>query len=93
MFLPCAITLNPVEYPFNIKIEDRLDTILEEIGEFDKKDAISLDIFPIVWENILLEIPSKVVSKDAETKNLKGDGWELVREEKANTPLDKLKDT
>ena len=36
----------------------------------------------------------KVVSKDANTSNLKGDGWEFVTNErkKTNPELEKLKD-
>lgn len=86
MILPCALTLKPVEYPFNIKIEDGLDKILEEIGE---KAVNSLDIFPIVWENILLEIPSKVVADEVNT-SISGDGWKLITEEKGNTPFEEL---
>ena len=39
-----------------------------------------------------MEIPMKVVSKDANTSNLKGDGWEFVTndEEETNPELAKL---
>ncbi len=92
MVLPCSVTLKPVSYPFTIKVETGLEQIIKEIEENVKKDQNSLDIFPIVWENILLEIPSKIVSEDAKDRCIKGDGWELVTDVKANTPLDKLED-
>ena len=94
MVLPCSITLKPVDYPFNIENEQSLDEILNESGENLKKDENTLDILPIIWENILMEIPMKVVSKDASTSNLKGDGWEFVTGERKSTNpgLEKLKD-
>ena len=69
MILKDDITLEPVEYKFN--------TDLEEILE--KKQNI-LDITEILWQNILVEIPSKVRSTD-EAINLEGDGWRVISEE------------
>ena len=90
MILKDDITLEPVEYKFN--------TDLEEILE--KKQNI-LDITEILWQNILVEIPSKVRSTN-EAINLEGDGWRVISEEvyeqernKANNPfaiLDELYD-
>ena len=81
MVLPCAITLEPVDYPFNVKISGNLEEMLEEINENSKKIENSIDIFPIIWENILMEIPMKVVSEKAKDIKLEGDGWRLVTEE------------
>ena len=82
MVLPCAITLKPVDYPFNVKISGNLEEMLEEIGQNLKKIENSIDIFPIIWENILMEIPMKVVSEDAKDIKLEGDGWRLITDEK-----------
>ena len=82
MVLPCAITLEPVNYPFNIKISGNLEEMLEEINENSKKIENSIDIFPIIWENILMEIPMKVVSEKAKDIKLEGDGWRLITDEK-----------
>ena len=94
MILPCSITLVPVSYPFDINVDGNVEEMLEEIGIFDKKIENSLDILPIIWENILMEIPSKVVSPDAENIKLSGDGWKLITEEEKeeNPELAKLKD-
>lgn len=81
MVLPCAITLNPVDYPFNVKINGNLEEMLEEINENSKKIENSIDIFPIIWENILMEIPMKVVSEEARDIKLEGDGWRLITDE------------
>ena len=91
MLLRDDITLEPVEYDFNTNIEEFLD-----------KNQNVLDITDILWQNILVEIPSKVRNtfKDVE---LKGNGWRVISEEqfnkemnKANNPfadLDKLLNT
>lgn len=95
MVLPCALTLQPVPYPFSITISGNIEEMLEEIGEIDKKMENTIDIFPIIWENILVEIPSRIISKDAENQSLKGDGWSLCTEEQRETinpELQKLSD-
>lgn len=81
MALPCAITLDPVDYPFNVKISGNLEEMLQEINENSKKIENSIDIFPIIWENILMEIPMKVVSEKAKNIKLEGDGWRLITDE------------
>lgn len=95
MTLPCAITLKPVVQPFSISIYGDIEEMLEEIGEIDKKMENTIDIFPIIWENILVEIPSRVVSEDAENVTLMGNGWKLCTEEQnetINPELQKLRD-
>lgn len=78
MVLTCSITLKDVNYDFNIELDDTLDRILEEN---DKKMQNTIDIFPIIWENILLEVPMKVVSEDATLEKTEGDGWKLITED------------
>ena len=76
MILPCAVSLEDVEYEF--------DTLIEEnIGNFEeiyKNNKNSLDILPILWENIVLEIPIRVVAESVKPSNTSGDGWELISE-------------
>lgn len=90
MILPCSLTLEPVNYPFDIKIDENLDEFIENT----KKTQKTIDILPIIWENILMEIPMKVVSPNAKNIKTKGDGWELITdsEDKGNHSLAKLKD-
>ena len=78
MVLPCAKTLKDVVYKFNTVIE-------ETIGKFEeiyKNNKNTLEITDILWENIVLEIPIRVVSSDIMPSNTSGDGWELVDENK-----------
>ena len=95
--LPCAVTLNPVDYPIDIKIEGTLDELMGENEEIVKKGENTLDILPIIWENILMEIPMRVVSPGAEDNlsKLEGNGWKVITEEsneEINPELAKLKD-
>lgn len=94
MILPCSVTLEPVVVPIQIQIVGNLDELSEEALENHKKIENSIDILPIIWENIVIEIPMKVTSPNAYSKKVKGEGWEFVTEkrEQANPALAKLKD-
>ena len=76
MVLPCAVTLDDVDYEFSSEIE-------ESLGKFEeiyKNNKNTLEISDILWENIVLEIPIRVVSDEIEPSNTSGDGWELISE-------------
>ena len=93
MVLPCAITLKPVKYPFNIEISGEIEELMENFEENERNFQNSIDILPIIWENILMEIPMRVVSEDAEDSDIlkEGNGWKFVTEEEEKTsPLSEL---
>lgn len=95
--LPCANTLKPVNYPFSVQIEGNIDELVGENEKSVKKDENTLDILPIIWENILMEIPMRVVSEGSEEalSCLEGNGWKVITEENSNEinpELAKLKD-
>ena len=94
MVLPCAVTLKPVDYPFSKVIDVDVYETLVEIDENYQKIDNSIDILPIIWENIVVEIPLRVVSSDAYDSKLEGQGWKLVTEDEddINPELAKLKD-
>ena len=95
MTLPCSVSLKPVDVNFETEITGNIEEMLEEIGENDKKTENTIDIFPIIWENILMEIPMRVVSPDIDEQTLKGDGWKIITDEETtstNPELEKLKD-
>ena len=96
MVVPCSMTLKPVDYPFNIKVEGIIEELFEEIGENVKNNQNTIDILPIIWENILMEIPMKVVSEEIDDVKTSGNGWRLITDEEnskdINPELEKLKD-
>ena len=72
MYLKDDLTLEPVTYKFKADLEENLEKI-ENI----------LDITDILWQNILVEIPSKVRSTEEEV-HLSGNGWRVISEEEFN---------
>jgi uncharacterized protein len=92
MVLPCAITLEKVNYPFSIHIDENLEEFFEFHEKNCKRCENSIDILPIIWENILMEIPMKVVSEKAHDLHLEGDGWKFITDDevKTNSPFEKL---
>lgn len=93
MTLPCARTLKDVEYPFDIDINEIIgennDNSLEIIQN-------RLEIFPIIWQYILVDVPLRVLAPDAKEQSLEGDGWRLITEDDKKEVIDprlaKLKD-
>lgn len=75
--LPCAVTLEDVEYQFSTKIEENLG----KFENFYNKNKNTLDILPILWENIVSEVPIRVVKEGVENTLVNGEGWELVSSE------------
>ena len=95
MVLPCSVTLKPVNVPFDVEMEQNVSDFIEETGEKSIICENTLDIFPIIWENILMEIPMKVVSDDISDRTLSGNGWKVIsgnEEPEKNPELEKLKD-
>ena len=91
MVLPCALTLKPVDYPFAITISGEIEELMENFEENQRNFQNTIDILPIIWENILMEIPMRVVSEDAQDLNMSGDGWKFITEEEEKTsPLSEL---
>ena len=89
MTLPDSLTLDPVEYPFDINVEENLEEVAENFKKIDK----TIDILPIIWENILMEIPIRVTGKDSKALKTEGEGWSFVEDSPStNNSLAKLKD-
>ena len=72
--LESAINGSDVDYKLDIDYEDFVTNLVEKY----KKNANSLDILPIIWENILLEIPIRVANKNDKFQSTEGDGWEVL---------------
>ena len=93
MVIPDSVTLEPVDFEFEADIIGDLDELFSEIGQTFKKSENSIDIFPIIWENILMEIP---IRYSLNKNNLNsGDGWRIISDEdtpKYNPELKKLEE-
>ena len=94
--LICSVTLNDVDYPIDININEIIDTNDENNENFIKIINNTIDLLPIIWQNILVEVPIRVVSKDLKEENIYGDGWKFITKEEENKEIDprleKLKD-
>ena len=97
--LICSISLKDVKYDVDIDINEIIGESNEdfEIEENNKIINNTIDLIPIIWQNIILEVPLKVISPDIDLKNIEGDGWQFITEEKVNNKdidprLEKLKD-
>lgn len=86
MYLEDAITLELVEYPFNIEVEE---TILDNDEYFCIANN-KMDLKEFVWKNIVLEIPIRVISNDNINKTLEGDGWSLNKDQEETSAFSKL---
>ncbi len=61
--MACAITLKPVEVPLDFTVTE---TFSEDANDdYRQVEGITVDLLPIVWSNIYLEKPLRVVSPDA----------------------------
>ena len=80
--------MDNVEYPFSIDIDENIEENLE-------KAENSIDILPILWQNIVLEVPLRF-TKVNDLSKYNGDGWKLISEEEAsstsNNPFLELKE-
>ena len=77
MILEDSISLDNVEYPFSIDIDENIEENLE-------KAENSIDILPILWQNIVLEVPLRF-TKVNDLSKYNGDGWKLISEEEASS--------
>ena len=78
MILPCSISLLDVDCLLDIEVYEALS---EDNEEYLNIVNNSVDIMPIIWQNIILEIPLKVISPDLDKSKLVGQGWKLKDED------------
>ena len=85
MILPCARTLKNVKYPFDINIDELIDENSNNSFEIIQN---KLDIFPIIWQNILVDVPLRILAEDAKEVPIAGDGWRLITEDDEKEEID-----
>ncbi|WP_067728278.1 YceD family protein [Oceanobacillus damuensis] len=96
MILPCARTLVDVPYPFTVKASEIFSTSSyygsdEAENEIHPINGEVLDLTPYIKENIILEIPFRVFSKETNPKEgapSQGNGWEFISEVKEEKKID-----
>lgn len=86
MILKDSVTLEDIEYPINIQIDDEYSLEDEYLKEYYKKEQNILDIMTILWENIVLEVPIRLTK--TENMQLSGDGWSMGNVENKNDNID-----
>ncbi len=95
MVLADDITLEDVDYSFSIDIKEDFN----EVENDDSRLVIvnnKLDFMEFLWQNIVLEIPSKIVSDKNKDIKLEGNGWRFISEEELEndknnkSPFDEL---
>ena len=79
MILSDSVTLDLIEYPFNIKINEEYSLNDPYFKEYYEKEQNILDIMAILWENIVLEVPMHLTN--TEDAKLSGEGWSLGKQE------------
>ena len=75
--MPCAVTLEDVPCDFEVNIEENIG----KFNDFYKIPQNTLDILPFIWENIVSEVPIRVVKEGVKREFTHGNGWELISEE------------
>ena len=86
--LPCAITLQEVDYEIDISVEETLSTVKNE--DFHIIEGITVDLLPIIWSNIVLEKPMRVLSENA-YDDFSENNIELEADENEENAFSKLK--
>ena len=87
MTIKDSISNEDIQYPYSIEYYDLIPENLKNMQE-------TLDLFEILWENIVLEVPLRY-TKEVDYSKFKGNGWKLLDEnelEKNNPFSDLLKD-
>ena len=73
MIIKDSISNEDVNYPFDIEYNDFIE-------ENCRKNQNTLDIFEVLWEHIVLEVPLQF-TKVEDLSKFHGDGWKLISED------------
>ncbi len=88
--LQCAVTLEKVEFTLDIETKEKF--VFESSSVIEDEILLNgnvLDLAPIIWQNIIVNIPIKVVSENAKNSMItSGDDWILQSEEEYQAELE-----
>ncbi|MGP1505596.1 MAG: YceD family protein [Eggerthia catenaformis] len=80
MIVPCAISNENVDYPFEInEIETFAFYKLDEEENFIEAKKDVADLTPVIFTEIMLAVPMRVV-KEGATMKRSGQGWQVLDE-------------
>ncbi|MFK5883457.1 MAG: YceD family protein [Candidatus Izemoplasma sp.] len=86
--LSCAITLKEVIYEIDVDVEETFSTYQDNNNHLI--EGITIDLLPIIWSNIILEKPMRILSEEA-YKNFKETTEKFEEDESANNAFAALK--
>ncbi len=91
--LPCARSLVPVAYPIYVETSEvfSFDQTDDSDGVTHVQQGEGIDLYPVIEEIILLEIPIQVFAPEedqAKGAPFSGQGWELVLDENKKQKVD-----
>lgn len=81
MILPCAVSLEDVDYPFSIDSS----VVFAFYKPSEDEDVVEVkknlvDLTPVVFQEIMMEVPMRVVKEGATLKTT-GNGWKVMNED------------
>ena len=65
LVLSCSLTLEPVNYSMNFEQEDLIGYANENYDDVVEISGNTVDLKAIVWDNIIVNIPIRIVRDDA----------------------------
>ena len=80
MVVPCDITFELVTLPFHTTSSEIFSCYKDEDPDVLEAKGDVVDLLPVVFQLIYMDIPLKVV-KPGEITYPRGDGWEVMKEE------------
>ncbi len=81
MILPCAVSLEDVDYPFEIDSSVIFAFYKpQEDEDYIEVKRDTVDLTPVIFQEIMMEIPMRVV-KDGATLKTEGRGWKVLSED------------
>ncbi len=90
LIVACARTLKPVELPLDFTVRETFSH--DETDEYRLIDGITIDLSPIIWSNIYLEKPMRIIHPDAKDMDDFTSAEDADKKPKVNPQLAKLKD-
>lgn len=83
LYLPCAISNEQGDYPFEFVIDELMD---EEFIDAVDYEHDYIDLLELAWQRLIVEAPTKFVKNDCINKS--GKSWRLLSEDEYDQEKD-----